>query len=283
MAEESRGKAGRGEPVRDKAPLFGEEQCRQIEQMYQSKDRAAMRADVFRALELREGERVLELGAGPGVLAHALGVAVGPTGRVVGLDVNEGFVEMSRLRCAELPWVEFRQGRLEDGLPLPDGEFDAVTASAVLQYVAVKEMPGLLAEIQRVLRPGGRVVIHDTEWDSMVRYSRNRARMKRVLAAWRSVFANPHLFQTLAPQLRSAGLVLKKSEVLPTFHLDAGQNTLMPAGEQFLVDMVTDRLGVTREEAEAWAEEQRQLGEEDAYFHCVLRFLFLATKPGEEA
>ena len=259
-------------------PNFADRQQQQIREMYESEERTVMRMQILQGLELREGERVLEIGSGPGLLAKAIGLAVGPRGGVVGIEINLGLVESSRLLCTNLPWVEFIEGDIENNLPLPDGSFDAVTAASVLQYVPESNLESVLAEFHRILRPKGQVLIHDTEWDTFVHYSRDRKRMKRVLAAWRSVFANPHLFQTLAPKLRNTGFAIQRREAMPTFLPELHQNTLSYVGLDFLVDMVTGRNGVTRQEAEAWAEEQKQLGREGAYFSCATRFLYVAMK-----
>ena len=237
-----------------------------------------MRMEILQALELREGERVLEIGSGPGLLAQALARAVGPDGRVVGIEINSGLIEASKALCADLPWVEITNGDIRNGLPFPDEEFDAVTASAVLQYFSDADVDGVLAEIHRVLRPLGRVLVHDTEWDTFMHYSRDRKRMKRILAAWRSVFANPHLFQTLSPKLRNAGFAIQRRDAIPTFMPELHRNTLSYDSMDFIMDMVTGKDGITRSEAEAWGEEQKQLAREGAYFSCAIRFLFTAIR-----
>ncbi len=237
-----------------------------------------MRMEILQALALREGERVLEIGSGPGLLAQAVGRAVGPDGRVVGIEINPGLVKSSKALCADLPWVDIGSGDIRNGLPFPDGEFDAVTAASVLQYITDTDLDAVLAEVHRVLRPLGRVLVHDTEWDTFTHYSRDRKRTKRVLAAWRSVFANPHLFQTLSPKLKNAGFAIQRRDAYPTFLPELHRNTLSYEGLDFMVDMVTDRNGITRSEAEAWAKEQKQLAREGAYFSCALCFLFTAIR-----
>ncbi len=107
-----------------------------------------MRMEILQALALREGERVLEIGSGPGLLAQAVGRAVGPDGRVVGIEINPGLVKSSKALCADLPWVDIGSGDIRNGLPFPDGEFDAVTAASVLQYITDADLDAVLAEVQ---------------------------------------------------------------------------------------------------------------------------------------
>ena len=60
-----------------------------------------------------------------------------------------------------------------------------------------------------MLRPGGRVLILDTDWDSLVWHAHDRARMRRILAAWNERFADPYLPRTLARRLRDAGVEVR--------------------------------------------------------------------------
>jgi ubiquinone/menaquinone biosynthesis C-methylase UbiE len=80
-------------------------------------------------------------------------------------------------------------------LPFPDDSFDAVTTTQVYEYVA--DMPAALAEARRVLRTGGRLLILDTDWDSLVWHSSDPARMRRILTAWDEHLADTHLSRRL--------------------------------------------------------------------------------------
>src|SRR5207248_11326549 len=112
--------------------------------MYATPDVIAQRQAVLRMLRLGPGERVLDIGAGPGFLACEMGRAVGRSGRVRGIDVSESFVVMARSRCPEQPWVEFRAG---DAVRLPFGEaeFDVGVSTQVYDYVS--DVRAALAEL----------------------------------------------------------------------------------------------------------------------------------------
>ncbi len=117
--------------------------------------------------QLRPGETVLDVGCGAGLDSLLAARRVGPTGKVVGVDFAAAMVEKAR-RNAALVGVtntEFRQGEAE-ALPLPDASADAVISNGVFNLCVDK--PKVLAEVFRVLRPGGRFHMADILLDDGV-------------------------------------------------------------------------------------------------------------------
>jgi arsenite methyltransferase len=109
---------------------------------------------------LREGETVLDLGSGAGFDCFLAARAVGPSGRVVGVDMTPDMVERARRVAAAGGYgnVEFRLGEIE-ALPVADASVDVVISNCVLNLSPARER--VFAEIARVIRPGGRVMISD--------------------------------------------------------------------------------------------------------------------------
>jgi SAM-dependent methyltransferase len=116
---------------------------------------------VAEAAAIELGQRVLDVGCGTGVLACAVAERVGPEGRVVGLDPNEQMLAVARRKPTGVTW---QLGRAES-LPFDDASFDAVVSQFALMFFERK--PTAIAEMLRVLRPRGRLVI--AVWDALER------------------------------------------------------------------------------------------------------------------
>ena len=110
--------------------------------------------------DLREGETVLDLGSGGGLDVILSGTRVGPTGTVFGLDMTEEMLALARRNAEErgASNVHFLKGQIED-IPLPDESIDVVISNCVINLSTDK--PAVLAEMFRVLTPGGRLGISD--------------------------------------------------------------------------------------------------------------------------
>jgi arsenite methyltransferase len=114
--------------------------------------------------DLRPGETVLDLGSGGGIDVLLSAARVGPTGFAYGLDMTDEMLELARRNAAAAGAtnVDFRKGRIES-IPLGDASVDVVISNCVVNLSTDKA--AVLAEVARVLRPGGRMGISDVVAD----------------------------------------------------------------------------------------------------------------------
>lgn len=256
---------------------FDEELGRQLEALYRIGDAGRRRDCVRAALTTSPGERILDVGCGPGFYCAELAQDVGPEGKVVGLDSSPQMLALAARRCERHANVELRQAHASS-LTVPDESFDGVVCVQVLEYVA--DLSAALAELYRVVRPGGRVVVWDIDWATVSWHSADPARMQRVLRVWDEHLAHPSLPRVLAPALRSAGFEQVEMEAhsfaTAVFDPESYGVAAVPIVERF----VAGRDGVGTDEAQAWAAEQRALGERGQFYFACLQFSFKGKRPG---
>ncbi|HSS66182.1 MAG TPA: methyltransferase domain-containing protein [Gammaproteobacteria bacterium] len=114
-------------------------------------------ARVADAAEIGAGQRVLDVACGTGTLTREIAARVGAEGSVVGVDINDGMLEVARRKT---PQVEWRRGAAE-ALPFEDHSFDAVVCQFALMFFTDRR--AAIREMLRVLRPGGRLAV--AVWD----------------------------------------------------------------------------------------------------------------------
>ncbi|MHB8513403.1 MAG: methyltransferase domain-containing protein [Actinomycetota bacterium] len=114
----------------------------------------------------KPGMKILDVGSGTGEVARTLAGDVAPSGSVLGVDLSEQMLNEARRRTqgTGLP-VSFEQANVEK-LDLDSESFDAVHSERTLQHVP--DVEAAFSEMLRVLKPGGRLVIADTDWDTLI-------------------------------------------------------------------------------------------------------------------
>ncbi len=254
---------------------FDETASRRLLRIYTTPDVVEQRRIVLQALAPEAGERVLDIGSGPGLMAAELAAAVGAAGRVDGIDVSDSMLAIAneQQRAESSAPIAFTAGEAV-AVPFAEETFDAVLSTQVYEYVS--DIAAALAQAHRVLRPGGRIVILDTDWDSIVWRSSDRERMRRVLAAWDEHLADPYLPRSLPAALARAQFSNVRCEVVPMFNVGYQLETFSAGLLEMIAGFVGGRGEVSVDEAAAWAQDLRTLGED--YFFSLNRYLFVATR-----
>jgi arsenite methyltransferase len=254
---------------------FDRRLVKRLERMYATRDVLRRRELVRASLGARAGERILDVGCGPGFYITELLEVVGRDGLVVGVDGSADMLAVAAKRADGHGNVEFHEADAT-ALPVPDGSFDRALSVQVLEYV--RDVPAALAEMWRALRPGGRVLVWDVDWATVSWHATDAELTRRVLAAWDKHLTHPSLPRTLASQLRDVGFerVRMDSHCFATTELvpDAYGGSLVPLLEQY----VAEEGGMSHDEATAWADEQRGLDERGEFFFTVTQFCFTATR-----
>lgn len=254
--------------------VFDDKIVEQLEVLYRSRDVLRRRKLVYEALGARAGDRVLDVGCGPGFYSRELLDQVGPEGSVTGVDQSPQMLAVARRRSEGFGNARFEESDAT-ALPVESESFDRALSVQVLEYV--EDIPTALAEMRRALRPGGRVVIWDVDWATLSWHSEDPDRMARVLRAWDAHLAHPSLPRTLAASLTAAGFedVRMDGHAFATAELseETYGGAALPVVERYVRQQGSP-------DVDAWASEQRALGERGEFFFACIQFCFSGTKPG---
>jgi SAM-dependent methyltransferase len=248
---------------------FDDRIVRQLEQAYKSADTVRRRELVRAALDAQPGDRILDVGCGPGFFELELAAEVGDQGSVTGVDVSPASIAVAQAKAEGHANLAFHEAEAT-ALPGGDAEFDRAFSVQVLEYVP--DVDAALRELHRVLKPGGRAVVWDVDWATVSMRTEDEARMEHVLAAWDAHLTHPSLPRTLTARLGAAGF----EDVRMEAHQFATNELSESTYGGFLVGFIEQFVG--NEEATAWADEQRQLADEGAFYFACLQFCFTARR-----
>ena len=256
---------------------FDENIARRLEVLYGTRDVLRRRQLVRDALGAAPGEHILDVGCGPGFYVAELLEHVGSEGSVVGIDSSQPMLAVAAQRSEGHDNVSFHEADATS-LPVENASFDAALSVQVLEYVA--DVPAALSELYRALRAGGRLVVWDVDWATLSLHATDPARTERILRSWDGHLAHPSLPQTLTAQLQGVGFddVKLEGHTFATNELDPDTygGFLVP----FIAQFVVGRDGISKDEADAWEAEQRELAQRSEFFFACIQFCFTATRPG---
>lgn len=234
-----------------------------------------LRAWMLASGDVRRGDACVDIGSGTGTMTRRLARLAGPDAQVLGVEPNAALRRIAEERSvAEGIEVEFRTGLVTE-LPLPDDSIDVVWCERVLQHVP--DPDAALREVARVLRPGGRALLLDSDHASRVESDIDPVVARAMLEAFMSQLANPMAARHLPRQAMAAGL-----DVDP----DIGSSALVYPRE-VLVDSRLSRLAadqavadgtITRAQADAALRSQREAAERGWAFAAITMFGFVCRK-----
>jgi ubiquinone/menaquinone biosynthesis C-methylase UbiE len=155
-------------------------------------------------LELGDGLTVLDVGCGTGDDVRDLGTLVGPRGRIIGVDRSGAMITEAKNRHAKsgLP-LEFVEGDAQD-LEFPDASFDRCRTERMLMHLDRPQQA--LAEMARVVRPGGRIVVFDFDWDTVFVDSPYQQISRRIVQVFSDGIKNGWIGRSLPRLFQEAGL-----------------------------------------------------------------------------
>lgn len=226
------------------------------------------------ALAVAAGERAVDVGSGTGEPTQVLAAAAGTEGEAVGVDPNPGMLAEAERRAAAAESA----ARFVDGsataLPFADGSVDALRCERVFQHLPEPELAA--AEVARVLRPGGRAVVLDSDWGTAILHPGDPDVIRSATETMLGNTANPHSGRRLPGLLTAAGLVVE----------DVGSQALLQPAEaatgplvQLLGQTAVDAGRITPEQRDQLLSDLADGAARGDFFLSVTMYAVLARKP----
>ncbi len=219
------------------------------------------------------GRRVLDVGCGTGADARAIAVLVAPGGSVLGIDPSEVLLLEARRRThREIP-ARFERASGEN-MPVSSGSMDRAVAIGTLSHI--REPQPVIAEMVRVVRPGGRVALFDRDMGTFVIDASDRKVTRAVFSCHSEGVSGMDAGRRLHALLKGARLRCVQTFALPL--VDTGFSSYF----RFVVDRYPDRAVqdgiITAEQAEAWRRDIRSRAERGVFFGSVTYFASVGVK-----
>jgi SAM-dependent methyltransferase len=242
----------------------------------------AARDSYLGLLDLRPGQTVLDVGGGTGCSAIEIARRVGRTGRVVALDPSVplgAFGREAATRAGVGEVLEWRLGSAE-ALPFPDGTFDRAFCRWVLLHVEAAE--AVVREMRRVVRPGGRIMCVEADWETVTVYPGERGLTRRILNFSTDRHIEGWSRRRLVPLLRGCGLANVAVQPIVTVD-DAASGPEWVAFLHQRADMAASASVVSEAEAASWRQAIDRAAALRSYFFSSLNSPLGETFPSAPA
>jgi ubiquinone/menaquinone biosynthesis C-methylase UbiE len=235
-----------------------------------------IRQHTYALLDVQEGDYLLDIGCGLGEVVRELAQRVGSRGRALGLDSSLTMVREARKRARGLDTpAEYVLGNVH-ALPFADSRFDGSRAERL--FIHLKDPQQALAEMRRVTRSGGHLVVVDTDFGTRVLDSPDRDVTRRILSEHCDRVSNAWAGRQLFRWFKEAGLtdvmVFPHTTIVTDFAAGMGSCSFQEAAENARTAGV-----VTAAEAARWLAQLQQASDDGHFFHARAAFVASGRKP----
>lgn len=232
----------------------------------------------YTLLRLSPGARVLDVGCGPGIDTIPLSVCVGPTGQVIGVDCDPMMIAAADAAARQAGVSHHVQHQQADArhLPFADAAFDACRSERLFQHL--RDSTAALREVIRVTRPGGWIVVVDTDWATLSIDS-TEAEIERSLSWVHSerMLQNAYAGRQLYRLFRQAGLQDLVVELYPIHSTEYAIARLVLALDQIEAAAIAEGV-LTTDRLERWRESLAAADRAGFFFSSVTLTLVAGRK-----
>ncbi len=249
-----------------------------LEARAQAQDQQQVNSALMEIIAPAPGEQLLEVGCGSGVLCRSMALGVAPHGRITGVDISPSLVRIAKTYAAgadQADRIQWCSAKAET-LPLADASFDGALAARLLLHVSQPE--AVLQELVRVVRPGGKLVAMDWDFETVALDHPNRELTRRLLN-WRCDHygGNNWSGRQLWRQMAAAGLSnLKMTPVVSVAYYE--NDSLTPSLFR-AAQVARDGGGITSEEHDTWVGDLKSDLAAGRFFASIVYFIVSGERP----
>jgi ubiquinone/menaquinone biosynthesis C-methylase UbiE len=228
-------------------------------------------------LNPKNGDKILDVGCGTGILTRLIAPSLFPKGSITGIDISNQFIELARNHIQDLKYksiIKFDVGSAEK-LPYPDEYFDAVFATRLLIHVDNPQQT--IKELKRVVKKKGRIILADWDFDTLVVDHSNRLITRKIIH-WRTDnkdgnnWSGRQLFRLLKEQ------DLEEIAIKPVITIATDEDTSLTQSIFNGASGALEAHIITEIQHEAWIIELKKRLQEGAFFASIVYFLVKAIK-----
>lgn len=253
------------------------EMAASLEERGQAFDQQQVNAALMGVLAPATGEHILEVGCGSGILCRLMAPAIVPGGKITGLDISSEFIKIAQdlAISADLSdSIQWGAGQAES-LPFQDANFDGVLAARLLLHVSNPQ--SILSELMRVVRPGGRVVLMDWDFDT-VAVDHSDRELTRRLIHWRCDHqgGNNWSGRQLWGRMTATGLVNVKA--VPIVSVARRENDSLTLSLFRAAQVARDGRAISPGEYDFWVNELRSSLAVERFFASIVYFIVVGER-----
>lgn len=243
-----------------------------LEKRSQAPDQQKVNSALLGVLTPLPGQRLLEAGCGTGVLCRLIAPAVAPGGSITGVDISPEFIRIAQNSAAQTGLADMIQwcGGMAETLPFPDASFDGALAARLLLHVPEPKVT--LKELARVVRPGGKLVAMDWDYDTVAVDHTNRELTRRLLH-WRCDHdgGNNWSGRQLWRQMLAAGI--SNLKVVPVVSIARQEQDSLTISLFRAAQVARDGGEITPSEHDAWVGELKSALATGCFFASIVYFI----------
>jgi ubiquinone/menaquinone biosynthesis C-methylase UbiE len=257
---------------------FDEKVSERLDRLFNTEALKALRREYFQLFSAQPGERILDIGCGTAANSIALAKRLAGRCSILALDNSDSMLAIARNRIQQFTYQNSVHVQKMDAqrLDLPGDSFDSCMIIQVLEYA--KDPIGMLREARRVLKPGGKVFVADTDWDTIVWNSSQKEKTRQIVELWSDHDADGWQGRKIPEYLKRAGFQNVKGRVFNIFEDRFDETNYSYIVTDLIASYLIQSGKMPEPEVRDWVEDLKSKNRAGHFYFSVSRFAFVGFK-----